>query len=107
MLGEELERAIVATWRNLRRKILRDPIELRRRLARRQTQSLTRPPRPWCLAIRASERRITPAPWIISPEHALDLNPPDHPYHPIEHQVIIRPHALRKYCRPKRIAAPG
>jgi DNA-binding CsgD family transcriptional regulator len=59
---------------------------------------LTRPPRAWCLALRACDRRITAAHWVISPEHAMDLDHPGHPYEPIEHEVIIRPHALRKYC---------
>src|SRR5881397_3415941 len=100
MLGEDLERAICDAWLRLRKKILSDPQELHRRLARRRMKSLTRPPRAWCIAIRASDRRITPAHWIITPEHALDLDHPLHPYEPIEHEVIIRPHALRKYCRP-------
>jgi DNA-binding NarL/FixJ family response regulator len=84
-----------------------DPHELARRLARRRSALLTRPPRAWCLAIRASDRRITPAHWIISPEHAMDLDHPAHPYEPIEHEVIIRPHALRKFCRPVRTDSWG
>src|SRR3954471_20084679 len=100
MLGLELERAIREAWVNLRGKILSDPQELHRRLARRRSKSLTQPPRAWCIAIRASDRRITPAHWVISPEHAMDLNHPAHPYEPIEHEVIIRSHAIRRYCHP-------
>src|SRR5205814_1863277 len=73
-----------------------------KRLARRRMAILNRPVRAWCLAIRASDTRITPAHWVIVPEHALDLDHPAHPYEPIEHQVIIRPHALRQSCRPHR-----
>src|SRR5438874_868644 len=83
MLGLELERAIREAWLNLRGKILNDPQELQRRLARRRMKSLTRPPRAWCIAIRASDRRITPAHWVISPEHAMDLDHPAHSYEAI------------------------
>src|SRR5258705_8916185 len=106
-LGEELERNIRDAWLRLRGKILSDPQELARRLARRRKRSLTKPPRAWCIAVRASDRRITPAHWVISPEHAMDLDHPLHPYEPIEHEVIIRPHALRKYCRPVRTDSWG
>src|SRR2546423_6903772 len=68
---------------------------------------MPRPPRAWCLAVRASDRRITAAHWVISPEHAMDLDHPLHPYEPIEHEVIIRPHALRKFCRPVRTDSWG
>src|SRR5438128_2377704 len=100
MLGVDLERAITNAWLKLRKQILSDPLELRRRLARRRLKTLTRPPRAWCIAIRASDRRITPAHWIITPEHALDLDHPEHPYEPIEHQVTIQKHAIRRYCNP-------
>src|SRR5215212_4408850 len=99
-LAGELERNIRDSWLKLREKILSDPQELQKRLARRRSRSLTQPPRAWCIAIRASDRRITPAHWVISPEHAMDLNHPAHPYEPIEHEVIIRTHAIRRYCHP-------
>src|SRR5213080_5050200 len=100
MLGEELERAISQAWVSLRGKILSDPEELRRRVARRRMKSLVRPPRAWCIALRASDRRITPMHWIITPEHAVDLNHPDHPYEPIEHTVTIQKHGIRRCCNP-------
>ena len=100
MLGVDLERAITHAWLKLRKQILSDPHELRRRLARRRLKTLTRPPRAWCIAIRASDRRITPAHWIITPEHAMDLDHPEHPYEPIEHEVTIQTHAIRRYCHP-------
>src|SRR5215216_1603761 len=100
MLGEDLERNITNAWLRLRPKIFSNPHELHRRLARRRSKSLTRPPRAWCIAIRASDRRITPAHWVIHPEHALDLDHPAHPYEPIEHEVTIQQHAIRRYCNP-------
>src|SRR5438128_468358 len=100
MLGLDLERAIRDAWLRSRKGILSDPQELHRRLARRRMKILTRPPRAWCIAIRASDRRITPAHWVISPEHAMDLDHPGHPYEPIEHEVTIQTHAIRRYCHP-------
>src|SRR4051812_43593432 len=103
----DVDRLILEAWNKLGPKIIRNPDELARRLARRRLPILTRPVRAWCIALRASDRRITPAHWVISPEHAMDLNHPHHPYEPIEHEVIIRPHALRKYCRPVRTDSWG
>jgi hypothetical protein len=103
----DVERLILEAWQKLGPKIMADPDELAKRLARRRMAILTRPVRAWCLAIRASDTRITPAHWVIVPEHAMDLNHPEHPYEPIEHEVIIRPHALRKYCRPVRTDSWG
>ncbi|HEV8291579.1 MAG TPA: hypothetical protein VGP94_06630, partial [Tepidisphaeraceae bacterium] len=100
MLGEDLERAIRHAWLGVRKQILSDPLELRRRLARRRLKTLTRPPRAWCIAIRASDRRITPAHWIITPEHAMDLDHPEHAYEPIEHEVTIQKHGIRYCCNP-------
>jgi hypothetical protein len=99
-LGEDLERNIRDAWLRLRSRILNDPHELHRRLSRRRRPTLTRPPRAWCIAIRASDTRITPAHWVIFPEHAMDLDHPEHPYEPIEHEVTIQTHAIRRYCHP-------
>src|SRR3954465_11420558 len=106
MLGVQIERAIDDAWARVRREILADPAELHRRLARRRLKSLTRPARAWCIALRASDRRITPARWVIFPGPALDLNAPDHPPAPIEHEVTIQSRAIRRCCHPLAIARP-
>src|SRR4051812_44425651 len=98
LLGAELERNIREAWLRLRQGILSDSDELRRRLARRRMRSLNRPPRAWCLAIRASDRRISAGHWVIVPEHAMELSHPEHPYEPIEHEVWIRKHGVRRVC---------
>src|SRR6185295_10975212 len=100
MLGEDLERNIRDAWLRVRKEILSDPQELQRRLARRRMKVLTGAPRAWCVVIRASDRRITPAHWVVSPEHAMDLDHPEHPYEPIAHEVVIGTHAIRRYCHP-------
>src|SRR5438045_9724130 len=96
----DVARLVLEAWQKLGPRIMADPEELQRRLARRRSALLTRPQRAWCLCVRASDRRITAAHWVISPEHALDLDHPEHPYEPIEHEVSIRPHGLREDCRP-------
>src|SRR5215208_4621294 len=99
-LGEDLERNISEAWLRIWPGIKKDPDELRRRLARRGMKTLNRPARPWCIAIRASDRRISAAHWVIWPEHAMDLDHPEHAYEPIEHEVTIQKHAIRRYCNP-------
>src|SRR6266436_5363178 len=96
----DVARLVLEAWEKLGPKIMADPDQLARRLARRRGALLTRPPRASCLAVRASDRRITPAHWVISPEHAMDLNHPEHPYEPIEHEVTIQTDAIRRYCHP-------
>src|SRR5882762_9485053 len=103
----DLDRLISEAWERVGPWLKENPEELRKRIARRRRPSFTRPMRHWCLAIRASDRRITAAHWVISPEHALDLDHPEHPYEPIEHEVIIRPHGLREHCRPVRTDSWG
>src|SRR6266550_3207845 len=98
VLMNDVARLILEAWQKLGPKIMTDSDELAKRLARRRRPVLTRPPRAWCLTLRASDRRITPAHWVISPEHAMDLNHPEHPYEPIEHEVTIQTHAIRRYC---------
>src|SRR2546423_1687113 len=98
LLGEELERNIREAWLRLRRGIFSDADELRRRLGRRRMKSLIRPPRAWCVALRASDRRITAMHWVIVPGHAMDLKHPEHPYEPIEHEVWIGAHGVRRCC---------
>src|SRR5262245_48280763 len=54
----DIEDLILSAWSRVKPRLLEDPAELERRLARRNGRSLSRPPRAWCLAIRASDRRI-------------------------------------------------
>ncbi len=107
VLVTDVERLILEAWQKLGKKIMADPQEMAKRLARRRSALLNRPQRAWCLCIRASDRRITPAHWIIYPEHAMDLTHEDHPYHPIKHDVTIDARVLRKYLRPVRTDSWG
>jgi transcriptional regulator with XRE-family HTH domain len=56
---DDVERAILAAWQRIKPQLLADPAELARRLARaRNSRSLQKCPRPWCLALRAGDTRI-------------------------------------------------
>src|SRR3954462_3628572 len=103
----DVDRAILEAWGRIGESILGDPDELARRVARRRSVSMQRPMRHWCIAIRASDRRITPAHWVITPSHAMERDHEEHPYVPIEHEVLIQTYALRKFCRPVGMHAWG
>lgn len=68
----DLDAAIFAAWSDLLPRLRNDPTELARRLARRQLLTLTRPPRAWCIALRATDTRMNTANACIVPEDALD-----------------------------------
>src|SRR3954470_4949648 len=103
---ESIAELILEAWERVYPKLLADPIERARRIARRRLAVLNRPPRAWCLAIRASDTRL-PGWADCRPGHALRLNHPDHPYRYDEHEVTLTARALRELCRPVRIAPPG
>src|SRR5438094_266471 len=54
----DLEALIFDAWSRVEGRIEKDPAELAKRLSRRRLPAFLRPPRAWCLAIRASDRRI-------------------------------------------------
>jgi len=103
----DVDRAILDAWEIIRPRLQSNPHELHRRLARRRQTMLRRPMRHCCLALRANDLRINAYHWIITPEHALFLNHPDHPYTPIEHQVLIQTPQLRKFYTPVRLDGWG
>jgi hypothetical protein len=104
---DDVSQAILNAWAKIWPQLKADPHQLLRRLQRRQSASLQRPLRHYCIALRASDRRITPAHWVIFPQHAMDLTHPAHPYEPIEHEVTIQTYALQKFCRPVRFDPMG
>ncbi len=100
---DDVSQAILDAWDKIWPWLKQNSDELKKRLARRHQSILQRPLRHHCLAVRASDRRITPMHWIITPSHAMDLDHEEHPYQPIEHEVLIQTYALRKFCRPVKI----
>src|SRR5687768_11845177 len=101
----DLNDAIVQAWQSVKPKLLTNEAELRRRLHRRTT-ILSRPPRAWCLAVRASDHRITPTHALIEPEWVLD--PRRCAGRVIaDHTVLLDSRLLRRLTRPIKIPAPG
>ena len=56
----EVDDILIEAWRRVREKLRGDPAEVGRRLKRGREMWTKRPPRAWCSAVRASDRRITP-----------------------------------------------
>src|SRR5687768_10292384 len=99
--------AMSEAWDELLPVLKRDPGEVERRLARRRTALMLRPLRPYCLAVRAADKRIIPYYAAIVPEHAMDLDDPRHPYEYVEHTVRLDTKLVRALCRPQQILPPG
>src|SRR6266480_3134916 len=103
----DLDRAILDAWEKLRPHLQSNPDELTKRLARRRQTMVRRPMRHCCIALRACDQRINAYHWPITPDHAQDLDHPDHPYQPIEHEVLIQTPQLRKFSQPFRLDGWG
>src|SRR5690349_3140464 len=61
---DDVETAILEAWKRVLPRLMDDQHELAKRLQRRRCASLRRPPRAWCIAVRASDRRI-PGMWCV------------------------------------------
>jgi hypothetical protein len=103
----EIEQLLQSAWASIKPKLLADPDELRRRLARRNRPLLQRPPRTRCLAIRASDTRINPARAPIIPEDAVNSRDREHPGRFLPHQFVLDNSLLHRLCGPVRIERPG
>src|SRR5687768_10257058 len=103
----EVQELILEAWEGVWPRLLKDPDELAVRLARRRLGILARPWRPFCLAVRAADTRINPYWFIVTPEHAMDLDDPRHPYEYLEHDVTLTSERLRMLAKPYRIGPPG
>jgi DNA-binding NarL/FixJ family response regulator len=100
----DLDTAILAAWSDVLPRLRNDPTELARRVGRRQRLTLTRPPRAWCIGLRANDTRIDIANASIVPEDALDPNEPDFP---AAHDVRIDKPLLQKICPSVRLDGWG
>jgi DNA-binding NarL/FixJ family response regulator len=78
------------------------PDQLRQRLARRNTATLKRPPRAWCLALRAADTRINDDNATLEPPPDASDPPTRYP----THTVTIEAPLLRRLIQPVRLE-PG
>jgi DNA-binding NarL/FixJ family response regulator len=108
-LVPDLTPHLLESWSRILPTLLATPELFHQRLSRRSLPTLTRPPRPWCLSLRASDRRI--------PDSALSPLPPDSPFilhhsefsissHP-PHQITITPKLLLSLTNLVSIPRPG
>lgn len=95
---KEVPSVILDAWRRVELRLADDQPDLDRRLRRRRAE--TRPPRAWCLAIRASDTRL-PAPpnswraWFArDPAERVD-------------EVTLDRYDVRRLCAPVSLDAPG
>lgn len=91
-------------WEKVRPVLEGNPDELKARLARRRSRMYLRPLRAFCLAVRASDRRMTPGNTIMVPEDGawpgrVDLWR--------EHEVTLDKRLLVELCRPVTLRPPG
>lgn len=68
---DDIREALEEAWRRVKDGVLNDPVELRRRVARRERPHVNRPPRCWCLAVRAGDTRLGDVAWVAPSEATL------------------------------------
>ncbi|HEX8524727.1 MAG TPA: helix-turn-helix domain-containing protein, partial [Tepidisphaeraceae bacterium] len=100
---DDLEKSIRAAWSRIRPTL--SPSDITHRLTRIHTNAYQRPPRPWCLAIRATDTRLNEATAIISPRCALSINPSTGRFSP--HSVTLDRDSLLKLCSLIHLSPPG
>src|SRR5687768_11031222 len=91
--------SIREAWARVRKEL--GAGELEKRLARRGLVSFRRPPRGWCLVVRASDTRINAGTAVIVPERVADARDPG------EHEVVLDYKLVRRLCAPVSIEPPG
>lgn len=106
-MSDDLMQAIRVAWQKIEPVLARDPDELAARRSRRRQAMLLRPPRAWCLAVRACDTRLTPAHFVMTPEYPSWWDAEHHRQRHVEHEVTLEARALRWLCRPVSIPRPG
>src|SRR4051812_30943452 len=98
---DELVGNIRAAILDLIPKVRGNREELAARLARRELRAVSKPPRAWCLAVRASDTRMTPSVALIEPPYAVEacyrrvlLKTKLGETRPVPVSEEIRPHAV-------------
>lgn len=92
-MHSELDQLLWHTWLKLQDHILANPHELRRRLDRR-AKAYDHVPRPLCIALKASDRRINDMSACLFPRDA------DVKGREVEHTLLLAAPALKSLCRP-------
>lgn len=96
---DQIDRNLLEAWNRISDRVRRDRLEAANRSRRRLTPALTRPMRPWCLCIRASDTRINDYRCVIDPPHAIQQR--------LEHGVVLTGSVIRDLCKPVLLPWPG
>lgn len=96
---DELDRNLLDAWDRITATCRRDRREALKRARRQWSRTLTRPPRAWCLAIRAGDRRLTEQFGVVAREDDVEMG--------LAHEVLIDGAAIRRLCSPVSIKWPG
>ncbi len=91
----DIDVAVMEAWWRVKPVLLSDPEELARRLARRRTALIMRPPRAYCLGVRASDRRMTAWETAMVPEK-LAMGRGEEGYG--EHVVYLNARVVKRLC---------
>src|SRR5687767_5235000 len=105
----DLERVMWEAWERVWPKLKGDPDEMRARLARRRGRMAQRPLRAFCLAVRASDRRINGMRACIVPMWGEGLGVRDRGRRAehVAEEVELDRRLLVEICRPVRVDAWG
>src|SRR5687768_17567777 len=105
-MPDEMTDLLIEAWWRVRETLRDKPDEVARRLRRGREMWRKRPPRAWCLAVRASDTRITPVTARCEPEEAAYPRaalPRERRTRYEPHRVTLTLELLRELCAPVRI----
>lgn len=100
---DELDQALFKAWNEVSAELEAKPWKLARRMERVQRKEFRRPVRAWCVALRASDRRIGFGD-CVGGEGGLDARCF---YKGYNHKLLLTGGRLRTLCAPVRINWPG
>src|SRR6266542_5012386 len=110
-MEEDIEDLVREAWERVKPTLERDGEELKRRLARREGRGMGRPPRAWCLALRAMDLRLDEAAESQPGTPALSQREWEKvrrvPREGQRDEVVMTTEKLRRLCSPVRLEAPG
>ena len=105
--GNEVMRNVEEAWNAIEPRVLAEEGEMERRLARRKGVLFRSPLRAYCVAIRASDRRINDMWAVIVPRTAISLEADAHPGRYAEHTVRITDELVKRVCEPVQLRQYG
>ncbi|MFM9994866.1 MAG: LuxR C-terminal-related transcriptional regulator [Phycisphaerales bacterium] len=94
---DSIDGALTEAWNRLEARVRGDRVEAVRRALRRTRPLLTRPIRPWCLCLRADDRRLSMQACV--PKYL--------PEERLPHDIVVFSGTIRELCKPVNIPWPG